>query len=61
MDLTKTALGIELGSTRTYAGHRKLKQLLDDGALGEITRANLANSRFFRTKFYLRSGSWRSR
>lgn len=45
---------------RTYAGHRKLKQLLDDGALGEITRVNLVNSRFFRTKFYHRSGSWRS-
>ena len=45
---------------RTYAGHRKLKQLLDDGVLGEITRVNLVNSRFFRTKFYHRSGIWRS-
>ena len=45
---------------RTYAGHRKLKQLLDDGELGEITRANLVNCRFFRTKFYHQSGSWRS-
>ena len=45
---------------RTYAKHRKLKQLLDEGEIGQITRVNLVNSRFFRTKFYHQSGSWRS-
>ena len=38
----------------------RLKKLLDDGALGEIKRVQLENSRYFRTWMYHRSGSWRS-
>lgn len=45
---------------RAYEKHRKLKELLQGGEIGQITRVNLVNSRFFRTAFYHRSGGWRS-
>ena len=45
---------------RRYKKYIKLKNLLDDGALGEIKRVQLENSRYFRTWMYHRSGSWRS-
>ena len=45
---------------RTYARHKKVKELLDSGCLGQITRASLINTESFRTRFYHRSGSWRS-
>jgi len=45
---------------RRYKKYIKLKKLLDDGALGEIKRVQLENSRYFRTWMYHRSGSWRS-
>ena len=45
---------------RRYKKYIKLKNLLDGGALGEIKRVQLENSRYFRTWMYHRSGSWRS-
>ncbi len=45
---------------RSYAAHRKIKELLDSNAIGQIMRAGLIDSGFFRTSFYHRSGEWRS-
>ena len=45
---------------RTYAQYIKIKELLNEGAIGKITRIMLENSGFFRTRFYHKSGSWRS-
>lgn len=45
---------------RSYAAHRKIKALLDSNAIGEVMRASLIDSGFFRTSFYHRSSSWRS-
>jgi len=45
---------------RRYKKYIKLKNLLDDGVLGEVKRVQLENSRYFRTWMYHRSGSWRS-
>lgn len=45
---------------RTYAKHKKVKELLDSGSIGQITRASLINTEPFRTRFYHLSGSWRS-
>ena len=45
---------------RTYPQYVKIKQLLKERSLGDITRAMLENSGFFRTRFYHKSGSWRS-
>lgn len=45
---------------RRYRKYCRLKQLLQEGTLGEIKRIQLENSRYFRTWMYHRSGSWRS-
>ena len=45
---------------RTYAQYKKIKELLNMRSIGHITRVMLENSGFFRTKFYHKSGSWRS-
>lgn len=45
---------------RTYAQYKKIKQLLKEQAIGQITRVNLENSSFFRTQYYHSSGNWRS-
>lgn len=45
---------------RTYAQHRKIKQLLEEQAIGQITRVSLESSRYFRTKRYHHSADWRS-
>lgn len=45
---------------RTYARHKKVKELLLSGRIGQVTRASLINTESFRTRFYHRSGSWRS-
>jgi len=39
---------------------RKLKQLIDDGELGEITRVNWIATNWFRTEAYYASGGWRA-
>lgn len=45
---------------RRYPKYCKIKELIDSGELGEINRIMLVNSRYFRTEYYHRSGSWRS-
>ena len=45
---------------RTYPKHRRIREILESGRLGRISRVQLENSRFFRTAFYHRSGNWRS-
>ena len=45
---------------RTYAQYIKIKELLNERAIGKVTRVMLENSGFFRTRFYHKSGSWRS-
>ncbi|MGN0706395.1 MAG: Gfo/Idh/MocA family protein [Faecalibacterium sp.] len=45
---------------RMYRKYRRLKQLLDTGALGGIQRVMVENSRYFRTWAYHHSSSWRS-
>lgn len=45
---------------RLYPKYRKLKELIDSGELGTLSRILLENSRYFRTAHYHASGSWRS-
>ncbi len=45
---------------RFYPKYIKIKQMIDDGELGDIKRVCLINSRYLRTSFYHKSGSWRS-
>lgn len=45
---------------RAYAKYRYIKQMLSCGQLGELKRALVVNSRYFRTAHYHNSGSWRS-
>lgn len=45
---------------RLYAKYRKLKELIDSGAIGIIKRVCLINSRYLRTAHYHSSSPWRS-
>lgn len=45
---------------RLYPKYRKLKEMIDNGELGKLSRIMLENSRYFRTAHYHASGSWRS-
>lgn len=45
---------------RTDAIWKKLKQLIDSGELGEITRINWVATSWFRTEAYYASGGWRA-
>ena len=45
---------------RTYSCYKKIKELLNGRAIGDITRISMVNSGFYRTRFYHKSGSWRS-
>lgn len=45
---------------RLYDKYIRIKEILDEGRLGKINRVMLVNSRYFRTKHYHESGSWRS-
>lgn len=45
---------------RCYPKYRKMKEMLQNGELGRISRVMLVNSRYFRTSYYHASGSWRS-
>ena len=45
---------------RCYARHRRLRQLLRDGALGEVRRMQLTDTQYFRTVAYHHSRPWRS-
>jgi predicted dehydrogenase len=45
---------------RTIPAHRKIKQLIDNGELGEIRRINWIITDWFRTEIYYASGDWRA-
>lgn len=45
---------------RTDPHYRKIKQLIDNGDLGEIRRTNWIITNWFRTEAYYRSGGWRA-
>ena len=45
---------------RTLPAHIKLKQLIDSGELGKITRINWIITDWFRTQSYYDSGDWRA-
>ncbi len=45
---------------RTDPKYKKVKQLIDDGELGEITRVNWIITDWFRTQRYYDSGGWRA-
>lgn len=45
---------------RLYPKYRKIKELIDGGELGQLSRIMLVNTRYFRTAHYHASGSWRS-
>lgn len=45
---------------RTSQLFKKVKQLIDNGALGEIFRVNWTATHWFRTQAYYNSGTWRA-
>lgn len=45
---------------RTIPAHRKIKQLIDSGELGEIRRVNWIITDWFRSQAYYDSGDWRA-
>ena len=45
---------------RLYPKYARIKELLDQGVLGDIRRVMMVNTRYYRTALYHRSGSWRS-
>lgn len=45
---------------RLYPKYNKIKEMLQNGELGTLNRIMLVNSRYFRTSYYHKSGSWRS-
>ena len=45
---------------RTIPAHKKIKQLIDSGELGEIRRVNWIITNWFRTQAYYDSGDWRA-
>ena len=45
---------------RAIGAHQKIKQLIDSGELGKITRVNWIITDWFRTQHYYNSGDWRA-
>ena len=45
---------------RTCPGYQELKKMLMDNELGDITRIFYQSSKYYRTNFYHKSGTWRS-
>ena len=45
---------------RLYPKYMKIKSLIDNGELGSLKRVSLINSRYLRTSYYHKSGTWRS-
>ena len=45
---------------RTLPAHRKIKQMIDSGELGRITRVNWIITDWFRSQYYYDSGDWRA-
>jgi predicted dehydrogenase len=45
---------------RTLPFHKKLKDILDGGELGQLIRATWINTKWFRSQLYYDSGDWRA-
>ncbi|MDD3368472.1 MAG: Gfo/Idh/MocA family oxidoreductase [Lachnospiraceae bacterium] len=45
---------------RLYGKYRRIKEILESGQLGKVCRVMMVNTRYYRTEFYHKSGSWRS-
>ncbi len=45
---------------RTDPRYRKVRQLINDGVLGELQRINWIITQWFRTEYYYASGDWRA-
>ena len=45
---------------RLYPKYIKIKELIDNGEIGDLKRISLINSRYLRTVHYHKSGAWRS-
>ena len=45
---------------RTIPAHKKIKQMIDSGELGKITRVNWIITDWFRSQCYYDSGDWRA-
>jgi predicted dehydrogenase len=45
---------------RTFPFHRKIKEIVAGGELGQLVRATWINTKWFRTQAYYDSGSWRA-
>lgn len=45
---------------RTLPAHQKLKDLIDSGTLGRLTRVTWINTQWFRSQLYYDSGTWRA-
>jgi len=45
---------------RTYPAYRKIKDILDSGELGKLTRVTWINTAWFRSQAYYDSGGWRA-
>lgn len=45
---------------RQIEAHKKIKNLIDSGELGELRRVNWIITNWFRTQYYYNSGAWRA-
>jgi predicted dehydrogenase len=45
---------------RTYPHYRKIKDILESGELGKLTRVTWINTAWFRSQAYYNSGGWRA-
>ncbi|MFW5829276.1 MAG: Gfo/Idh/MocA family protein [Planctomycetota bacterium] len=50
----------EMFNQRTIHAHRKIKELIDGGELGELRRVQWTITNWFRTQSYYDSGGWRA-
>jgi predicted dehydrogenase len=45
---------------RTYSYYKKIKDIIDSGELGKLTRVTWINTAWFRSQTYYNSGGWRA-
>lgn len=56
----KKALFGMMFNQRTNCLYRKMKEMIAEGAIGELQRVNWVITNWFRTQYYYDSGSWRA-
>ena len=54
------ALFTMMFNQRTNCIYRKMREMIKDGAIGELQRVNWTITNWFRTQYYYDSGSWRA-